>query len=259
MVENISHFLDKFVQKHIKSRPENENAYRLKIEHTRRVTEETVKIGKAIGLDNCQLSIARICAILHDIGRFEQYARYETFADRKSENHAKLSAKIIERENILTEIPSPYDELIIYAVANHNIIKIEENCDAEKNLYLKLLRDADKIDILNVFLLQDHSKDGISAIIDLGLPDNGKISDKIYNALMNHRTASYRDIRSIADFRLLKIAWVFDLYFKPSYDIFQKRGYLRLLRKMLPQNSRVDEIFIEVQNYAREKFMKGES
>ena len=62
----------------------------LKAEHTRRVCEAIRDIGRSLCLSEEDLCLAEACGLLHDIGRFEQYRQYRTFADYKSQNHATL-------------------------------------------------------------------------------------------------------------------------------------------------------------------------
>jgi HD-GYP domain-containing protein (c-di-GMP phosphodiesterase class II) len=44
----------------------------LEREHTERVTEEIINIGKHIGLNDNELNLSEIIALFHDVGRFEQ-------------------------------------------------------------------------------------------------------------------------------------------------------------------------------------------
>jgi len=62
----------------------------LKAEHSRRVCEAIMDIGVSRDVSREDLCIAEASGLLHDIGRFEQYRRYRTFADYKSEDHAVL-------------------------------------------------------------------------------------------------------------------------------------------------------------------------
>jgi len=73
----------------------------LKVEHTRRVCEAILIIGGSLDLSSENLSIAEICALLHDIGRFEQYKRYRTFSDHKSKDHAELGVDVIQNLHVL--------------------------------------------------------------------------------------------------------------------------------------------------------------
>ena len=61
-------------------------------------------IGKELNLKEKDLILAQTMALLHDIGRFEQYAKYRTFVDKDSVNHAELSVKVIDSNNILESL-----------------------------------------------------------------------------------------------------------------------------------------------------------
>ena len=76
----------------------------LKAEHTRRVCEAILDVGRSLRLSAEDLCLAETSALLHDIGRFEQYRCYRTFADYKSEDHAALGVKVIQTERAL-EVP----------------------------------------------------------------------------------------------------------------------------------------------------------
>ena len=47
------------------------------------------------------MHLAEAIAVLHDIGRFEQFFRYHTYSDSASVDHARLGADIIERTGIV--------------------------------------------------------------------------------------------------------------------------------------------------------------
>lgn len=94
--------------------------FEIKREHTKRVVEEITYIGNALGLSQMELNMAEIIALLHDIGRFEQYRNYGTFSDHRSENHAELSLKIMKERNILHPFAPDVRELIYCSVRYHN-------------------------------------------------------------------------------------------------------------------------------------------
>ena len=70
-----------------------------------------------------------MAALLHDIGRFEQYRRYRTFADSRSENHASLGVKIIKQENLLQGCTAVAADTIIRTVGCHNRLDIPSQGD----------------------------------------------------------------------------------------------------------------------------------
>ena len=49
---------------------------------------------------------ARAAALLHDAGRFQQYAEYKTFSDALSEDHAELGVKVIQNSGLLDNVKS---------------------------------------------------------------------------------------------------------------------------------------------------------
>ena len=61
----------------------------LKEEHTARVCLEIVDVGKSLDLNQSNLYLAEVMALFHDVGRFEQYAKYRTFFDLVSEDAGK--------------------------------------------------------------------------------------------------------------------------------------------------------------------------
>ncbi len=62
---------------------------------------EIVQLGQQLDLQPSDLYLAEVMALFHDIGRFEQYACYHTFADRHSVNHTELGVEVLQRENLL--------------------------------------------------------------------------------------------------------------------------------------------------------------
>ncbi len=96
--------------------PEKQQNIDLKEDHTLRVCKEISNIGNQLGLNNDQLRLAEIIALLHDIGRFEQYARYDTFRDSSSENHAELGIRIIEKFGLFKSFDNTIKNIILRAL-----------------------------------------------------------------------------------------------------------------------------------------------
>ena len=72
----------------------------LKKEHTGYVVEEARYIAQGLGLDDNDCLIAETVALMHDVGRFEQFTKYLTYSDRKSISHSDLAVEIIEAEGV---------------------------------------------------------------------------------------------------------------------------------------------------------------
>lgn len=124
----------------------------LKNVHSRCVARESVRLGKKLGLRNGELRLAEIIGLLHDVGRFEQYARFRTFVDRISVNHAELGVRILTAAGILDVIRPDIRNVILKSVAWHNRPSLPDH-ETETILdHAKLLRDADKLDIWKVVI-----------------------------------------------------------------------------------------------------------
>ncbi len=105
-------------------------------------------------------------------------------------------------------------------------------------LLLKLLRDADKIDILHV-VTEHYAGFSRNEAINIGLPDTSEISDEIVHSIMKCKSVKVQDVKTINDFKLLQVGWIFDLNFPRTYQIFKQRLYLDKLSTSLPQTGDV--------------------
>ena len=127
------------------SRSDDSNGkIKLKIIHSLAVADGIDKLTAALHLSEHQRYLAHICAVFHDIGRFEQVKRYNTFVDSKSVDHAALGCEVLEEEGFLNDLEAEDRNSIITAIRNHNQFVIEEGLDEETLLLCKLIRDADK-------------------------------------------------------------------------------------------------------------------
>ena len=96
--------------------------------------------------------IAEAASLLHDVGRFPQYASHRTFMDSMSVNHGELGADVLLREGALSFLPAKERELIIAAVRHQNAYRVPDVDDRRRERFLRLIRDADKINIWRVML-----------------------------------------------------------------------------------------------------------
>jgi len=217
----------------------------LKFEHTRRVCENMLDIGKSLELPPADLLVAEAAALLHDIGRFEQYRKYRTFVDGKSENHAALGVKVIKKNDLLKDFDPDSAGIILRAVACHNRLEVPADGAPRFLLILRMLRDADKIDIWRVVTEYYRRTDGSrNQAVELDLPDTDGITDKVYEELMAGNSARMADLRVLNDFKLLQIGWVFDVNFPRTFEIIREKKYLEAIRDALPKGSgRVERIY----------------
>ena len=218
--------------------------------HTERVVEEIINIGKQIGLNDTELNLAEIIALFHDIGRFEQYKRYNTFSDKKSENHAELGARILTEYNVLGMLDKETRKLILCSIKYHNRPLLPSRESITCLFYSRLIRDADKLDIWRLVIdhyLSDYNCRNVA--LELELPDTPGISEEVYKALVNKHIVDIKHVKNINDIKLLQAGWIFDINFKPTFEAVKNRRYIESLRDVLPDTIEITEIFNIIRSY----------
>ncbi|MBN1840888.1 MAG: HD domain-containing protein [Deltaproteobacteria bacterium] len=234
--------------------PAQDQAVRLKHEHTDRVCKEIVMLGQALNLPSQDMLLTETMALFHDLGRFEQYATYGTFEDARSENHAALGLRELVKHDVLSVCSDEEQRLITKAIGYHNVRALPEN-ELERTLFFaKLLRDADKLDIWRVFIdYYDRRYEGTNSTIVLGLPNGSVCSPKILTALHLGRMADTRDMATLNDYKLLQISWVFDVNFEPTFRAVCERRYVEKIAATLPQTREIREVVSTVLAYLQKK------
>ena len=198
---------------------------RLKKDHSERVVKEILWMADQLNLDDNARDLAAVMALFHDIGRFEQYARYHTFVDHQSENHAELGVKILQQHGVLKRLVPDRADLICRVISYHNRAVLPDDETRECLCYARMLRDADKLDIWRVLIDHyQHRNQHDNPAVELGLPDTPGISDRVYDHVVNAQIVEARHIRNLNDFKLLQIGWVFDINFAPALEQVRDRG-----------------------------------
>ena len=117
---------------------------------------------------------------------------------------------------------------------------------------MRLLRDADKLDIWKVVIDYYHERDHFqSSAIELDLPDDPIWSGKILEAVMNKKIARMENLKTLNDFKLLQISWVFDLNFAPSFKAVENRKYLSQIEATLPQSPDIADAVAIAHSYVK--------
>jgi hypothetical protein len=238
---------DPDVNKHVK----------MKESHTKRVCENITTIGKSLDMSPHDLLLAHIMALYHDFGRFLQYKTFRTFNDWESINHAILGLREMARFKILSVCQKEEKRIIIKAIAYHNAMTTHGIKNKEDLLFIRLLRDADKLDIWKVF--QDYytgreNKPDKTLVLDL--PDEPFCSETILKAMYNFSIASINDVKTQNDYKLIQIGWVYDLNFPASFKMVQDRNIIQELASTLPKLKGVTKAVQQAIAYVQLKCQK---
>ena len=237
--------LKKYIEKYDFSNPR----IKLKAAHIYRVADVSKQIATELNLTKEEIDLAELIGLLHDIGRFEQLRIYDTFKDRESVNHAEMGVKVLKENNFIEKFcnEDKYYDIIYTAILNHNKYKIEEGLDKETLLQSKIIRDADKIDILNLLVTESfETLYKRKTIID------EPITEKVLDAMLEGKQVERADQKTVMDDWVSNIGYVYDINFKPSFQILKEKDYINKIinRTKTPE---MEKIRIFVHKYIDEK------
>lgn len=213
----------------------------LKLNHTRRVVENARFIMKTESFSPELVELGEMAAWLHDLGRFSQFTQYRTFSDSQSVNHALLSCGEALRLGWLDDWSPKERNLILQAIAFHNLRDLPPNLSEEELLLAHLIRDADKLDIFTVLdeAIRTHYLESHPEVY-WGLPFTAPPTEAVVEQLLSGKSVSYSDIHSFADFIFIQISWCTGgLYFNGSRQLTLERNEVEIRRnyltRILPQ------------------------
>ena len=242
MEENFDTFND-FVMQYDMS----EDMIVYKFNHTYRTVHQAEEIARSLNLTEEDKELATIIALLHDVARFRQWTEYKTFTDAKSFDHGDEGVKILFDEGEIEKynIDKKYYDIIKTAVRLHNKLDInEEELSAKELLHTKIIRDADKIDIIYSFSTQ--------RLLEIK-SDDSKLSEKVINDFNNHKQVNKLDINNINDKIISILALTYDLNYKYSLKrIYEEEYYNKMIESF--HNVEVFKPYVEEVH----KFIKGE-
>ena len=192
-----------------------------KVTHTFRVEKLCEKIAISVEMNEEQINLAKLIGLLHDIARFEQYTKYKTFDDHKSIDHGDLGVEILEEDNYIRKYveTNKYDEIIKKAISNHNKYEISSNVNETEEVYCKIIRDADKLDIMYQATCESW-KDKIKEI------NNQIISPKVLEQFISKEIVNKKDVNYDIDRLIIILAFIYDVNFKESYIQIKENKYI---------------------------------
>ena len=207
-----------------------------KYEHTYRVMSFAEEIAKSLNMNEEEVNRAKICALFHDLGRFPQFTEYQTYTDSKSFDHGDKSEEILKEYNY-------DDEIVLKAVKYHNK-KSVPNFDELTNMHCNIVRDADKLDIMDT---QINELDRYEY----------EYSDELLDCFKNHTLLDNNFANNDFIFLIRMILFIFDINYKKTIEIIIEKGIIKrkldLLRKN-KNNKEVDLIETEIKKYLKERF-----
>ena len=213
-----------------------------KYAHTGEVCEITEKIvaGEA-RFSSRDTLIFRLCALFHDISRFEQYDKFKTFLDRQSFDHGDRSAALIGELGLVPELPAEDRACIVDAVRVHNKFAIPDGFPPAHLAAAKMVRDADKLAILRL-IIRFFNGDYSDPAIRLDLEDTPGWTPSILETALNGKCVVYAEMKNINDFKLGLFAWSCDINYPASAALALDEDLFGRVRALLPESDQIDAL-----------------
>ena len=239
-------FFDLYTKKFDLEKEKDQKNIQLKIDHSKRVVKNIEEITGEMSLSKEEKYTAKIIALFHDIGRFKQYREYKTFSDYKSEDHSRLALELIKKNKLLDDLSQDKQSIIFKAIEQHNKADLDLNLlNNEREIFFaRLIRDADKLDIFNIFVERYKTKSQKDYIIKLS--KKAEINEEIYNKVLKKESINYDKLETIADLKAMQLGWIFDINFKETIEIIKKREYIEIIYNSMDQNERAEDIYQQI-------------
>ncbi len=118
--------------------------------------------------------------------------------------------------------------------------------------YLKLIRDADKLDILKL-VSEDYQKEEElrNPALEFNMPDTPGFSRNIVADILNNRMVKLTDTKNRNDIKLLRLSWVFDISFPEAFSLLKECGYLETILDSMPETEEVQIVRRHLKSYLK--------
>ncbi len=243
-----------YVRSFFTAEQEKQKNFMLKIRHTARVCWHAQRIASSLGLGGQARRVAGAVALLHDVGRFEQMRRYNTFDDRRSVDHGLLARQILEESRCLDHLPAGQQQTVLQAVEQHNKLRVATGLGEDTARQLRILRDADKLDIFRIMVEEcERPPEKRNRVVELGLEQDGGYSPLFVEALLAGQPADSRKAASAYDVRLMRLAWVYDLNHAYSLRHVLEKAYIQRIARHLPVDQIVCQAVSRVEAVLRQR------
>lgn len=203
------------------------------------------EIARSLNLDEEDILLAKLIGLLHDIGRFYQLENYHTVNDKKTIDHAEYGVNILKKDNYINKYTTnkTYQDIITTSILNHNKIDIDNNLKDKKLLFSKIIRDADKLDIL--YIIGNN-------------PNFNKITEvtpKVKELFFSNETLPFSLIESEGDRVLIYLCYIFNVEYPYTINKIKERKLYETIYNKLDNKEILQEYFDYVYKYIDERMI----
>lgn len=233
---------------------------KLKIDHTFRVAGLSQQIADSLRLCEDDVNIAWLIGMLHDVGRFEQVRRYNTFSDADSIDHAQFGADLLFKEGLLESYLGKSCEeavaegivdedtlgIIELAIRNHSAYRVQEGLTDRQLMFCNIIRDADKIDILRV-----NTELPLEEIYNVTTKElkEASITKEVLEAFYEEHAVLRSLKKAPVDNVVGHISLCYELVFNVSFDIVKQQGWIYRLLDFQSDNAETAVKMAEIREH----------
>jgi len=219
--------------------------------HSIRVANFSAQLAEKLEFSFEEQKLAYFIGLFHDVGRFKQLVEFDTFSDTKSVDHAEYSVDVLNEEGVFEKFKIDNVDVVITAIKNHNKLKLPEKLPEHELRFAKLIRDADKIDILKVLTKYYSKRNGVANhTLTWELPKGSSVSKSVSKEILNEKLVSKENVVSEIDVKIMQMSWVYDFNYRHSFEHLLKNRFLETIYNSLPKNDLVIEIYRKVKVYS---------
>lgn len=221
---------------------------KLKIAHTMRTVNLAHIMAEKLKLSSEQEDLIKLIALLHDIGRFEQIRVQNSFADQ-SFDHALYGVRYLFANHHIRDFSSDttHDKIISAAIYYHNkhVLDIPK-LDPELMFYVRLIRDLDKIEIIN------------TQVIEFPIYfDQNDVPESYYDDFNKKMLIRTTGGKNPSKSFLSICAYVNDINFPESYQMVRELGYWDKFFEKAVVASGSEAMYAEIKNKVYERIREN--
>ena len=217
-----------------------------KYTHSLNVVKLMEELAKRMGLDQKDIILAKEIGLLHDLGRFEQLKRTNSFKDSEFD-HANYAVKYLFEEKHIRDFidDDNNDEIIAKAILYHNKYEVPNSLSEKEKMFANMIRDMDKTDIFYQIAMNYESQ-----FID-------EISKEVLEEFNKGKSISKNIIKTNSDRVLCKLAFVYDYNYNESLDILVETDNFGLFLSTIDVSKENETLFKELVNKCYKKINDG--
>lgn len=197
----------------------------MKYYHTGKVAQNCDAIAISLGLSDEEQDIAWTLGMLHDVGRFEQLRRFNTFNDAISIDHANFGADLLFNEGLIYKFidGDKHYDVIEKAIRYHSLLNVPEGVTERELMFCDIIRDADKVDIFRACY-----ETGMATVYQVTEAEllNSVITPEVFDVFLQERTIPKNIRKTVADNLVGHAALNFELVYPMSRQIAKEQGFI---------------------------------